>query len=147
MDSVIREMLYERICEIIDNDFDTSFDHPYSVWYDSGATKGTYIFDDCDWVVKVSLEEGYNHYIKEECDNYAFAVEEGVADFFAKTEFLGEYDGVYIEAQLKLNCNEDSTWSKVYDSLDIDYVRDCYSDEYDECTDYSFNRGIYISFA
>ena len=94
-----------------------------------GASKGVIVFEDADYVIKFDYY-GSESYCKLEANNYADAVEAGLAHYFAETRFVCEIDGITFTVQEKCDCDEDA----VYNSLGR-YVRSTYEDEgskYDE---------------
>lgn len=95
----------------------------------SGACKGVLVFEDADYVIKFDYY-GSESYCKLEANNYADAVEAGLARYFAETRFVCEIDGITFTVQEKCDCDEGA----VYNSLGR-YVRSTYEDEgseYDE---------------
>jgi hypothetical protein len=94
----------------------------------SGACKGVIVFDDTDWVIKFDYY-GEDSYCKIEADNYRYAVEEGLAHYFAETRFITQVDCVSFVIQEKCECDE----SDIYDSLH-QYVKETYDEE---CSEYS----------
>lgn len=91
-----------------------------------GACKGVIVFKDTDYVIKFDYY-GDESYCKLEANNYADAVEAGLARYFAETRFVCEIDGVTFIIQEKCICDEDA----VYDSLGR-YVRiNCGCEEQD----------------
>ena len=94
-----------------------------------GASKGVIVFEDADYVIKFDYY-GSESYCKLEANNYADAVEAGLARYFAETRFVCEIDGITFTVQEKCDCDEGA----VYNSLGR-YVRSTYEDEgseYDE---------------
>ena len=94
-----------------------------------GGSKGVIVFEDADYVIKFDYY-GSESYCKLEANNYADAVEAGLARYFAETRFVCEIDGITFTVQEKCDCDEGA----VYNSLGR-YVRSTYEDEgseYDE---------------
>ena len=88
-----------------------------------GACKGVIVFEDADYVIKFDYY-GSESYCKLEANNYADAVEAGLARYFAETRFECEIDGITFTVQEKCDCDEGA----VYNSLGR-YVRSTYEDE------------------
>lgn len=78
----------------------------------SGACKGVIVFDAADYVIKFDYC-GSESYCEIEANNYKYAVEAGLAHYFAETRFLTKVDGITFTIQERCVCNED----EVYDSL------------------------------
>lgn len=107
--------------------FEENMPEQYSIY--SGASKGVIVSKETDYVIKFDYY-GEDRYCKIEADNYGYAVEAGLAHYFAETHFVCEIDGITFTIQEKCNCDEGA----VYDSLGR-YVRSTYEDEgseYDE---------------
>jgi hypothetical protein len=99
----------------------------YNVY--EGACKGVIALEDADYVIKFDYY-GSESYCKLEANNYADAVEAGLARYFAETRFVYEIDGITFTVQERCNCDEGA----VYNSLGR-YVQSTYEDEgseYDE---------------
>lgn len=94
----------------------------------SGACKGVIVFDDTDWVIKFDYC-GEDSYCKIEADNYRYAVEEGLAHYFAETRFIAQVDCVSFVIQEKCECDE----SDIYDSLQ-QYVKETCNEEYSDAS-------------
>ena len=87
------------------NDYDELFE-AFPGCHFSGCTKIVFVLDELEnWVIKIDL--GGLPYCQREADNYAAAVKENLAEYFAATYFFTEVDGVKFYIQELLDCHDD----------------------------------------
>lgn len=91
--------------------------------YDSGAAK-VCIFHPFfgDYVVKFCYEDF--DYCEREYTNYLAAVENGLEEFFAFTDYLGIINGLRFYIQERCDCDAEAVSSIVYNSVKEDYVNE-----------------------
>ena len=101
-------------------------------WASGGATKACIGHRDLtDWVIKVGYKEQVTcDYAALEYENYCFAEEAGLAFYFPKTVYLGEFAGVSFYLQQMAECYEDQVASDWYERL-----RDSYEESEEEYDD------------
>ena len=86
------------------NDYDEIFEK-FPGCHFSGCTKMVFVLDELEnWVIKIDL--GRLPYCQREADNYAAAVRENLAEYFAATYFFTEIDGVKFYIQELLDCHD-----------------------------------------
>ena len=97
----------------------------HGFWASSGASKVCIGHEDlAGWVIKVGYAEKVAcDYATLEYNIYCLAEEAGLARYFPKTIYLGEFDGRAFYAQQYADCDEDTVSSDWYERL---------RDEYDE---------------
>ena len=95
-----------------------------------GASKICIWHDDLtNWVIKVGYTSGVKmDYAAKEYENYCLAEMAGLAHYFPKTIYLGEFGGRPYYVQEWAECSEDAVSSTWYERL-----RDRYEEEGDEC--------------
>lgn len=100
-------------------------------WASSGATKVCIGHDDlCGWVIKVGYTENVKKdYATYEYNVYCAAEEAGLAQYFPKTLYLGEFYGRPFYIQQEADCDEDQVTSDWYERLRDQYDED--GEEYD----------------
>ena len=100
-------------------------------WASSGATKACIGHSDlCGWVIKVGYTENVRKdYATYEYNVYCAAEEAGLARYFSKTVYLGEFCGRAFYVQQKADCDEDQVTSDWYERLRDRYNED--GEEYD----------------
>ena len=71
-----------------------------------GCTKKVFVLDElANWVIKTDLFD--LPYCQREADNYAAAMRENLAEYFAATFFFAEVDGVKFYIQEALYCHDE----------------------------------------
>ena len=114
--------------------------HDANFWASSGATKVCIGHSDlCGWVIKVGYTENVKKdYATYEYNVYCAAEEAGLAQYFPKTFYLGEFYGRPFYIQQKADCDEDQVTSDWYERLrdqydeeGAEYDPDCLWDEID----------------
>ena len=122
-------------------------------WFSSGATKACISHPDlCGWVIKVGYTEHVSKdYATVEYNNYCAAIEEGLAQYFPETVYIGEFDGCAFYAQEAAECDEDLVTSKWYYKLRDQYIEDGNenpNDEeiWDEIDCYDDDEKVFLSF-
>ena len=101
-------------------------------WAAGGATKACIGHHDLmDWVIKVGYKEQVAcDYAALEYANYCLAEEAGLAFYFPKMIYLGEFSGVPFYLQQMAECYEDQVTSDWYERL-----RDSYEESEEEYND------------
>jgi hypothetical protein len=96
-----------------------------------GATKVCITHNDLiNWVIKVGYTENVKKdYAAYEYEVYCAAEEAGLAQYFPKTLYLGEFYGRSFYVQQEADCNEDLVTSDWYERLRDQYDED--GEEYD----------------
>ena len=109
-------------------------------WARGGATKVCITHSDLiNWVIKVGYTENVKKdYAAYEYNVYCAAEEAGLAQYFPKTIYLGEFCGRSFYVQQRADCNEDQVTFDWYDRLrdqydeeGAEYDPDCLWDEID----------------
>lgn len=109
-------------------------------WARGGATKVCITHSDLiNWVIKVGYTENVKKdYAAYEYNVYCAAEEAGLAQYFPKTIYLGEFCGRSFYVQQRADCNEDQVTFDWYDRLrdqydeeGAEYDPDCLWDELD----------------
>lgn len=87
------------------NDFDEIFEEFPGAFF-TGCTKMVFVLDNLEnWAIKIDL--GEKPYCQREADNYAAAVKENLAEYFAATFFFAEVEGVKFYIQELVDCHDD----------------------------------------
>ena len=105
------------------NDFTDSH---FEIYY--GACKGVIVFDTADYVIKFDYY-GSDSYCEIEADNYKYAVEAGLAHYFAETRFLTKVDGVTFTIQEQCVCDEDNVYNSLRNYVEETDCRDLNEDD------------------
>lgn len=100
-------------------------------WASGGATKVCIGHKDlCGWVIKVGYTKNVKKdYATYEYNVYCMAEEVGLAHYFPKTIYLGEFYGRPFYVQQKADCDEEQVSSEWYERLRDQYEED--GEEYD----------------
>jgi hypothetical protein len=101
-------------------------------WASGGATKACIGHRDLvDWVIKVGYKDQVAcNYAALEYANYCLAEEAGLAFYFPKMVYLGEFAGVPFYLQQMAECYEDQVASDWYERLRDSYEEN--EEEYDD---------------
>lgn len=94
------EAMRRWLYDLSDNDLLCDMD----ILFD-GCTKYVFLFEDVDYVVKVSRKGLKYDYCALECENYQKAINAEVENYFAWTEFLTEIKGIKFYVQERVDCD------------------------------------------
>ena len=76
-----------------------------------------------DYVIKFCYDDKFD-YCEREYTNYLAAVENGLEEFFAFTDYLGTINGLKFYVQERCDCDAEAVSSIVYNGIREDYVNE-----------------------
>lgn len=156
------EAMLEKLTECgfdVDEPFEGNIPDTFSI--DSGACR-VVIIDEAhpDFVIKFGCSESDEKYCKREVEIYEEAKKEGLAKYFAWTQYICEYQGRGIYAMEYLDCDEETVddrssdycWELYCEDNDLDEeearedwdIRDEFWDSYNDSTDHTYGVVRYL---
>lgn len=164
METIVREtafrlvnMMIERgILEVLNvgrafNDWFYDSDLPEEGFqYFSGLTKVCVIHEELEglgYVLKFGYGRGEKDYASIEYDIYCLAKQEGFAEYFPETFFLGDFENVSFYVQELTDCNEEAITSEWFESIRNEQHEECdEEDAWDAVDNLSDEEAIMITF-